>query len=182
MHSHPSTSESAHAQSVPVGAGEKEFYPPHPPRKETSEYRATHKLLINVLDQPCHSCGVRKSKLLDPTQNRLGSKQMETHHYPVQREYIDAVDWHKVAQDFKQVIDRDSLVKFVDSPANMLVLCDVCHRSTTHGIHHLLTSDWLIEKYLFDGYVLIDAAANAQNDILIDNEIVTINVPLDEQA
>lgn len=176
------TSESAHAQDIPVGQGEEEFYPEHPPREETPEYRATHKLLIYTLDQPCHNCGVRHSRLADPAHNKLGSKQMETHHYPVQREYIDAVDWQKVAQDFKQVIDRESLVKFVDSPANMLVLCDVCHRSKTHGIHHLLTSDWLIEKYLYDGYVLIDSKASANKDILLDNEIVNDNVPLDERA
>lgn len=107
---------------------------------------------------------------------------METHHYPVQREYIDAVDWRKVAADFKQVIDRESLIKFVDSPANMLVLCDVHHRSQTQGIHHMLASDWLIEKYLFDGYKLMDVAAHSAQDIVIDNQIVETNVPQDERA
>lgn len=176
------TTSSAHAQLVPVGKDEEEYYPEHPPRADTPEYRETHKLLVKTLDQPCFVCGVRYSKLNDPVHNKLGSKQIETHHKPVQREYIDAVDWQKVAQDFKQVIDRESLIKFVDSPANMLVLCDVCHRSKNHGIHHLLTSDWFVEKYLYDGYVLLDVKANAQKDILEDNEIVNDNVPLDERA
>lgn len=176
------TDTSAHAQAAPIEKGLLEFYPEHPPRKETREYRATHKLLVDTLDQPCHTCGVRKSTLGDPAHNPHGAKQMETHHYPVQREYIDAVDWHKVAVDFRQVIDRKSLILFVDSPANMLVLCDVCHRSTTRGIHHLPTSDWAIARYLFDGYILDDTTDHQAADIAVDNQIVDANVPPDERA
>lgn len=176
------TSDSAHAQHVPVSALEEEFYPEHPPRETTPEYAATHRLLTHTLDQPCHTCGVRLSTLGDPTRNKVGAKQMETHHYPIQREYLDAVDWEKVAADFKQVTDRASLVKFVDSPYNMLVLCDVHHRSATHGIHHMLTSDWLIERYLFDGYRLVDVKANEAADIAADNQIVEANVTPDERA
>ena len=176
------TSTSAHAQIIPISAKEEEFYPEHPPREDTPEYSATHKLLVDTLDQPCHDCGVRKSKLADPTQNPLGAKQLETHHYPLQREYIDAVDWKKVAKDFPEVTDQESLIKFVDSPKNMLVLCDVDHRSSNRGIHHLLTSDQMVKKYLFDGYILDDISENADYDILKDNQIVEQSIPEDERA
>jgi hypothetical protein len=176
------TADSAHAQNVPVGKNEEEFFPEHPPRKDTPEYHATHKLLINKQDKPCFVCGVRKSTLGDPTKNPFGAKQMETHHRYVQREFADAVDWRKVAADFPDVTDRESFVKWVDSPENMLVLCDVHHRSTTRGIHHILTSDFWAERYLLDGYILEDVKANAQKDILLDNEIVNDNVPLDERT
>lgn len=176
------TSKSAHEQSIPVGQNEEEFYPIHPPREDTPEYMATHVLLVDTLDTPCHDCGVRKSRLSDPSQNPFGAKQLETHHYPIQREYLDAVDWQKVSKDFPTVIDRESLVKFVDSPSNMLVLCDVDHRSKNRGIHHLLTSDQAIKKYLFDGYILDDISNNASQDISKDNQIVEANIPIDEQS
>lgn len=176
------TSQSAHDQAVPVAQGEEEFYPEHPARADTPEYLATHKLLVDTLDQPCHDCGVRKSTIGDLTQNLFGAKQLETHHFPLQREYIDAVDWKKVAKDFTQVTDQISLIKFVDSPANMLVLCDVCHRSPNRGIHHLITSDQMIKKYLLDGYILDDVVKNAQSDILKDNQIVNSDIPVDQRA
>lgn len=100
-----------------------EFYPEHPPRKDTPEYRATHKLLTHTLDQPCRDCGVRLSTLADPIQNPLGAKQLETHHWPLQREFADALDPLKVNKEFPTVTDRKSLDMFIDSPANMLVLC-----------------------------------------------------------
>lgn len=172
----------AHEQSVPIKTTEAEFYPEHPARADTPEYSATHTLLVDTLDQPCHDCGVRKSTLNDPIQNPYGAKQLETHHYPIQREYADAVDWKKVAKDFPQVVDQVSFIHFVDSPANMLVLCDVCHRSPNRGIHHLITSDQMIKKYLLDGYVLDDVVSNAAADLQKDNQIVDANIPQDERA
>ena len=174
------TGASAHAQSVPVGSEEEEFYPPHPARADTPEYNATHTLLVDTLDQPCHDCGVRKSTLGDPAQNPYNAKQIETHHFPIQREYADACDWQKVQKDFSQVTDQVSFDHFVDSPANMLVLCDVCHRSASRGIHHLITSDQMIKKYLIDGYILDDVKLNAVNDLAKDNALVD-KIPVNER-
>jgi hypothetical protein len=173
--------ELAHGQAVPVPSQEQDFFPPHPPRTETVEYNATHHLLIGVLDTPCRICGVRRSTLGDPIQNRFNAKDLETHHYPIQREYTDACDWRKVARDFSQVVDQASFLKFVDSPANMWVICDVHHRGERDGIHHTVTNDWIIHRYLLEGYVLTDRAANAAVDLAKDEAIVDAAVPLAER-
>jgi hypothetical protein len=148
-----------------------EFYPAHPPRKDTPEYRATHRLLVLTLDQPCRDCGVRRSTLGDPTQNPLGAKQMETHHWPLQREFADALDPAKVHREYPQVTDRASLDKFIDSPANMLVLCDVDHRSPTRGIHHINESLEACKRFLIDGYVIADKAINEAHDLAVDEQL-----------
>ncbi len=173
--------EAAHGQAEPVPVGEEEFFPPHPPRTETPEYNATHDLLVNKLDTPCRICGVKKSTLGNPSLNPFKATALETHHYPIQREYTDAVDWRKVARDFTQVVDQPSLIMFVDSPANMWVICSHCHRHPVEGIHHAVTNDWIIHRYLFDGYILNDVAANAAVDLAIDEKIVDQDVPINER-
>lgn len=151
--------------------GLEEFYPPHPPRKETPEYEATHKLLTHTLDMPCRDCGVRLSTLHDPIANPLNAKQLETHHWPLQREFADALDPLKVHREYPSVTDRRSLNMFIDSPHNMLVLCDVDHRSKARGIHHINESLEACKRFLIDGYVLSDVAANATVDMTIDAKL-----------
>jgi hypothetical protein len=148
-----------------------EMYPAHPPRKDTPEYRATHILLTRTLDQPCRDCGVRRSTLRDPIANPLSAKQMETHHWPLQREFADALDPAKVHKEFHEVTDRRSLDMFIDSPKNMLVLCDVDHRSKARGIHHINESLEACKRFLLDGYVIADVAANAARDLAIDEKL-----------
>lgn len=135
--------------------------PPHPPREDTPIYRAAHHHLVDELDTPCRVCGVRKSTLADPRHNPLGATQLETHHLPVERSLIDACDWQKVARDYPAVTCQEALLDWVDSAENLVVLCDVHHRSVEHGIHHLLTQDWAIQPYLLTSYVVAATPADA---------------------
>lgn len=154
-----------------------ELSPPHPPREDTPQYEKTHKLLVFEKDTPCKVCKVRHSDLMDPLRagdpavNRDGAKALETHHYPVERSLIDAVDWRKVHNDFPAVYDQASLEMWVDSPENMLVLCDVHHRNPEKGIHHLLTQDFAVQPYLLDGYVVAATVKDAAKDEAIDEQI-----------
>lgn len=156
-----------------------ELTPPHDKRVETPAYKAAHDYLINKQDKPCIVCGVRKSTLGDLSQNKLGSKQLESHHYPVERSLVDACDPDKVHKSFPQVIDRASLLAFVDSPANLIVLCDVCHRSRERGIHHLLTQDFAVQQYLYDGYRVV---ATAQDKAVLEAQDDAIMKKAGEEA
>jgi hypothetical protein len=157
-----------------------EFFPPHPPRADSAEYRAIHKLLVHTLDGACDDCGVRTSTLDDPTLNPHGAKQLETHHYPIQRELADAVDPVKVGKDFPEVVDRRTLKLFIDSPKNMKVLCDVDHRSPERGIHHINASMQAVKRYLLDGYVLADTADHRAAYLAEDAELTAGENPADQ--
>lgn len=161
----------AHAQKAGSTEGLEEFYPAHPPRADTPEYRETHKLLVDTLDAPCRDCGVRKSKLADPAQNPLGAKQIETHHWPLQREFADALDPVKVGKEYPQVTDRDSLNKFIDSPQNMLVLCNIDHRSKRRGIHHIDDAVEACKRFLLDGYVITGLKTDEAAALAIDEKL-----------
>lgn len=139
-----------------------EMTPPHAPRVETETYRKAHHFLVVERDSPCAVCGVRASTLTDPAANPYHATAIETHHYPIERSLVDACDPQKVHQRFPQVFDRASLEAFVDTPANLLVLCDVHHRSKQYGIHHVLTQDFAILPFLYDGYQLTATKATIQ--------------------
>ncbi|MDE2100085.1 MAG: hypothetical protein KGL39_22715 [Patescibacteria group bacterium] len=193
--------EQAHAQAVPVPRDE-EVYPPHPPREDTPEYRKTHDLLIHEQDRPCFMCGVKLSDIKRDgagkvtTANPLGAIDLETHHFPVQREFVDAVDPVKAAKFYEKVKawlgddasawppfqGRQDLVRFVDSPHNMLVLCDKCHRDPKMGIHHAAVMDWIAGPQLLDGYVLVTDEASAAKTVALDEQIVDAAVPESERA
>jgi hypothetical protein len=141
-----------HVHDTHVTTETEELSPPHPPRTETPRYRAAHHQLVVVEDRPCTVCGVRQSTLHDPTQNPFKARALETHHYPIERSLVDACDWRKVAAVYPAVTGPEALMEWVDSPDNLLVLCDVHHRSLSMGIHHLVVQDWMIQRFLLAGY------------------------------
>ena len=153
--SQDSSSKLSQVHITPVAIATIELTPPHAPREDTPEYRQSHHHLTIVLDMPCQICGVRNSTLKDPVQNPFGATALESHHYPIERSLVDACDPVKVGRKFPQVTDRASLNMFVDSEANLIVLCDVHHRSIQFGIHHLSTQDFFIQPFLIDGYRVV---------------------------
>ena len=150
-----------------------EMTPPHPPRVETPEYARAHHFLIYTKGAPCQVCGVTLRTIKNPRRNPFKATAMETHHYPIERSLMDACDPRKVHADYPQVYDRATLAAFVDSPANLIPLCDVHHRSVEHGIHHLLPQDFAIQKYLLDAYVIAASAKDAAAVLAADESLVT---------
>jgi hypothetical protein len=132
------------------------MYPAHQARTASAEYRKVHNHLINVLDEPCWSCGVRQTTLGDPVANHRGAAQMETHHYHVEWALANAVDPAKVLADFPEMKDATdaALRTWLDSEGQMLVLCDICHRSGHYGIHSITYPAWSAQRFFRDGWDL----------------------------
>jgi hypothetical protein len=160
-----------HIHQTPVEVASVEMTPPHPPRIETPEYQKAHSFLINKQGRGCQVCGVTKRTLRSLKRNPFAAKQIETHHYPIERSLMDACDPVKVHKAFPQVYDQATLAAFVDSPANLIVLCDVHHRSVDYGIHHLLTQDWVIQPFLKDGYQIAATQAQAVDAMAHDQQL-----------
>lgn len=136
-------------------------YPDHDPRKASAEYVRVHHHLVDVLDEPCWICGVRKSTLGDARQNPMGAKQIETHHYRLEWALARAVDPAKVLADFPAMgkADEPHLRDWLDSEGNMLVLCDVHHRHGLYGIHLVTYPAWVGQRDLRDGWDLAKGPA-----------------------
>ncbi|GCF07713.1 hypothetical protein [Dictyobacter arantiisoli] len=171
-HVQTQTSETlAHVHATSFAVASIEMTPPHPPREDTPIYLQTHRHLVYKLDTPCAICGVRQSTLHDSTENPFGAQDIETHHYPIERSLLNACDPKKIHLMFPQVKDHQTLEDFIDSEANIMVLCDIHHRHPHYGIHHLLAQDFFIQPYLFGGYQVVADAADAAK-VLATNERV----------
>jgi hypothetical protein len=162
----------SHVHATTEGVAAVEMTPPHPPREETPEYARAHHHLVHVLDEPCAMCGVRNSTLHDPKQNPFGATAIETHHYPIERSLLDACDPAKVGVVFPQVKDRASLEAFVDSEANLMVLCDIHHRHPLHGIHHLTPQDFFVQPFLLEGYQVVATEEQAAQVLAADEQLI----------
>lgn len=163
--------ELSHVHLTAIAPATVELSPPHAPRIETPAFRKSRTFLIEVKGQGCEICGVTQATLADPTKNPFGAMHLEAHHFPIEYSMQDSVDPLLVHGDFPEVIDRETLAAFVDSPRNLKIYCDVHHRSPLHGIHHLVPQDFFIQKYLLPGYEVVAtkesaAAAEAQDDAI----------------
>lgn len=137
-------------------------YPEHDPRKASSEYKRVHHHLVVELDEACWICGVRRSSLNDPIKNKRGSKQMETHHVSLEWALANAADPAKILAQFPTMgaADNEHLRQWLDSEANMMILCDICHRHPHYGVHSITYPAWVAQKWLRDGYDLVNGENN----------------------
>lgn len=123
------------------------FYPPHDPRKASSEYRHVHHKLVVELDEPCWICGIRHSQ----------GGAMETHHaemeWAAERAFENDQEMlAALVADFKLKLDApEDLRKWLDSEGNMLVLCATHHRGARTGIHMISYPAWKLQRYQHAG-------------------------------
>src|SRR5690348_7616226 len=113
------------------------FYPPHDPRKASSEYRKVHHHLVYELDEACWICGIRHST----------GGHMETHHDEIEWAAASGIDLALVMKDFPAITDEAALRQWLDSENNMLVLCDVHHRGPRTGIHSITYPAWKLQRW-----------------------------------
>lgn len=129
------------------------FYPPHDPRKASSEYRATHRKLIVEMNEPCWICGVRHSDVMRMNANDKKKWQLETHHSELEwaaekafENYTDELA--RITADIAAIAnDPVKLRDFLDSEGNMLVLCATHHRGSRTGIHMISYPAWKLQRW-----------------------------------
>lgn len=113
------------------------MYPPHEPRKASTEYARVHHHLVYGLDEPCWICGIRHST----------GGAMETHHAHVEWAAANGIDLALIVRDFPDLTDAPKLRDWLDSEGNMLVLCAKHHRGSRTGIHSITYPAWLLQRY-----------------------------------
>jgi hypothetical protein len=146
---------------------EQVFYPAHSPRTESTAYAVVHHCLTIEMDLPCIICGVKNSTLKDLTQNKVGAKDMETHHHVIEWALQNAIDLgkfnarivgsHRKYGDPKYDHDftQQEMLDWIDhDPDNLWVLCDVHHRHSLLGIHAVTYPIWGCQDLIREGYQL----------------------------
>ena len=137
-------------------------YPEHPPRVDTPLYRKTHHTMWIVADLPCWICG---------RNHKSDGAITETHHFFCEKAAENAIDWKKfgnkaqflynpqtglhLGSSFNWEEVQRSPDLFVDSCANMIVLCPEHHRSETKGFIMFLILNGSLQSCAKDGFVFL---------------------------
>jgi hypothetical protein len=131
------------------------FYPPHEPRKASSEYRRVHRELVVTRDEPCWICGLRNSDVEEMASMKRRLWQLETHHDELEWAAANGVDLALVMRDFPDLTDEAALREWLDSEGNMLVLCATHHRGARTGIHMVTYPAWKLQRWQGRGWTFV---------------------------
>lgn len=72
---------------------------------------------------------------------------LELHHAHLEFALANEVDLALVTRDFPDIANEDELQAWIESEANLIVLCAFHHRGHG-GVHVVSASDWEAEKYI----------------------------------
>ena len=171
---HPTSDRDIHDHKMTFT--EVAFYPDHEPRKATNAYRKMHKRLVKQEDRPCAICGVKQSTLKDTKENPYRASQLETHHTIVEWALMNAIDpvkfnalirprllkEHSHRDLYKQDMTEEEIKDWIDHDEdNIMVLCDVHHRSLYFGVHKVTHPIWSpanLFKEDFESHILSEIA------------------------
>lgn len=121
-------------------------YPPHPARTDDPHYKDFNHLHAAWKKDPTKwLCAVGQHRN-DYTECDL-TKPLELHHAHVEFSMQNGIDLHWLAVDYPGIDNPDELGGWVESAANLMVLC-VRHHRGTGGIHHAAYADYEAEKYV----------------------------------
>ena len=81
---------------------------------------------------------------------------METHHDEIEWAAANGLDLALVMRDWPELSDMDKVREWLDSEANMLVLCDKHHRGSRTGIHSITYPAWKLQRLQGPGFTFIN--------------------------
>jgi hypothetical protein len=124
------------------------MYPPHEPRKASTEYLHTHQHLVITMNEPCWICGITHTDVLEIPKAQQKWWQLETHHDELEWAAANGVDLTSITKDFPIILaDPVKLREWLDSEGNMLVLCATHHRGSRTGIHTITYPAWKLQRW-----------------------------------
>ncbi len=126
-------------------------YPEHQPRTNSSLFEHSQHQLCVVEDHPCLICG----------RTRKDDKIVTEAHHVMRYACMMGIDWIQFGQRAQHLYNLQTGVNlgvgydwnavaqdptlFVDSCANLIVLCPEHHRGESTGIHTIPMPDWLLQ-------------------------------------
>lgn len=121
-------------------------YPPHPPREEDPHYKDFNHFHRTTKNDPeIYQCVVGKHRN-DFSECSL-DKPLELHHHFVEFSLQNGIDLKWLEVDYPGISNPDELGAWVESPDNLLWLCERHHRGSG-GVHVASAADYEAERYV----------------------------------
>lgn len=116
-------------------------YPAHPARKDDPHYVDFEHYRRQTKAAAVCAMGAHRGDFTDCHGG------LELHHAHVEFAVQNAIDLKWLERDYPGISDRTAVGAWVESPANLVWLCESCHRGPG-GVHVASASDYEAEKYV----------------------------------
>lgn len=124
-------------------------YPAHEPRKNDPHYADFREWKRRQKADGKWRCAWA-ALINDDTDCDL-STPLEAHHSHIEIALLNAIDFDRLEHVYPGISDRAKAGAWIDSDANLTLLCAKHHRGQGHGVHHLSASDYAGAPFLTDG-------------------------------
>jgi hypothetical protein len=123
-------------------------YPPHPARQHDPHYKDFHHFQQTTRATAKCSVGQHRDDYSECYPGpESWPKGLEVHHSHIEFSLQNGVDLAWLERDYPGISDPDEVGAWVESPSNLLWLCEFHHRGTG-GVHVASGSDYEAEKYV----------------------------------
>lgn len=121
-------------------------YPDHEPRESDPHYLDFHHWKESQRGTPAWRCAWA-ARIDDDSECDL-TKPLEAHHTHIEFALLNAVDLRHLEKLYPGVSDPSQVGAWVESAANLELLCAKHHRAASAGVHHLAYADWEASAFL----------------------------------
>lgn len=119
------------------------WYPAHAPRRGSIEDRMFRETKQRLKKAGAHQCWINNRD--------CGGGPLELHHDLIENALIQAVSVEHFIALYPEfgITDEETFVRWTQSEGNLLFLCPNHHRGQ-FGIHSILYSPWVLQRFLRD--------------------------------
>lgn len=121
-------------------------YPEHGPRESDPHYADFHAWKKRQREQGKWRCAWAVT--IDDDSDCDLSKPLEAHHGHIEFALLNAVDFARLEKAFPGISDPTQVGAWIESDANLMLLCVKHHRGMGTGVHHLAAADYEASHYV----------------------------------
>lgn len=114
--------------------------PPHEPRESDPHYADFHEWKRRQKAAGKWRCGW--AVLVDDDTDCDLTLPLEAHHSHIEFALQNGISFERLEHAFPGISDPAQVGAWIESDANLILLCAKHHRALGHGVHHLSSSDY----------------------------------------
>lgn len=121
-------------------------YPEHGPREADPHYKDFHAWKAKQKADGKWRCAW--AVLVDDDSDCDLTHPLEAHHGHIEFAMLNGIDFARLEQVYPGISDPDKAGAWIESDANLMLLCVRHHRGTGTGVHHLSAADYEASHYV----------------------------------
>lgn len=121
-------------------------YPAHEPRESDPHYADFHEWKRRQKAEGKWRCAW--AVLVDDDSDCDLTKPLEAHHGHIEFALLNAISYRRLEHVYPGISTPGQAGAWLESDANLMLLCAKHHRGAGHGVHHLSAADYEASHYV----------------------------------